>query len=163
MTKTVAEAVILAAKDRGDVKGDKQRKAAIASLVQRAQKMSAMLPGNDSYPEVREAIEAVQELSALSEKLSTQSEALLRAPTATVEAEEAQRAIDKSRKNMDALLHPLEATVSTLETLLAETIEMERSFRELALKLKTMKETLEAERTRVGMISKSVINTAKMP
>jgi len=167
MTTTVTDAiaVIKAAKDRGDPKGDKDRKGTLLTLVRKATALQSLLPvsgEDDVYPEVREALTTVTELVDVSSRLDQQAEALKRAPSGTVESDGAQTAIDKSRKNIDSMLVPLEAIVSTLETLVEATMEMEATYKEALDKVVSVKETLAVEKGRLASVARAVQNAAKL-
>lgn len=167
MTTTVTDAiaVIKAAKDRGDPKGDKDRKGTLLTLVRKATALQSLLPvggEDDVYPEVREALTTVTELVDVSSRLDQQAEALKRAPSGTLESDDAQMAIDKSRKNIDSMLVPLEAIVSTLETLVEATMEMEATYKEALNKVVSVKETLAVEKGRLASVARAVQNAAKL-
>ena len=162
---TVTDAVLSAAKDRGDSTGDKTRKSTLAGLARQAGALQALLPkdsSDDVYPEVAEALGAAAELMSLSMKLDQQSDALKRAPGSSREAEDAQAALDQSRKNIDSMLPAVVATMSTLETLVDATLEMEIMYRKSLDEIRLVKEKLSNEKSRLVSVARAVSHATKL-
>lgn len=157
-----AVAVMTAARDQGDKKIDKERKAAIASLMKKASALASKIPSEDAYPEVMEAIKTVQAMSDLSMKLAQQAELLKVAPAATTEAVEAQKELDHTRRNIDAMLKPVSSTMETLEDLLDAAIEMEATYLELQKRLAGMQDSVKKERARLSSVANAINNAAKI-
>lgn len=162
MSSTVTEALLNAARDIGDSKGDKGRKAALSALSKTASHLAGLLPVGEAYPEVKAAIQTVQGLSELSAKLDQMSEALKRAPSATTEAVDAQKVLDRARRNVDAMLPPLQSTVTTMQALVEAAMEMEATYAELSKQMKMVDETLSSEKERLTSVANAVNNAAKL-
>jgi hypothetical protein len=160
---SVLEAVTLnAVRDNGDTKSDKSRKAALSSLIKRANALSEKMSSEDLYPEVADALRTVQALSEVSLKMTQQSEQLKTAPRATTEAVEAQKALDHTRRNVDAMLKPMESTMETLEHLLDAALEMEETYKSLQAQMATMNDSLKKERVRLASVAQAINNAAKI-
>lgn len=161
---TVLDAVtqIQAARDIGDHKGDKARKRALSSLVQRASTLAARVPSDDKFPEVAAAVKTVQSLSDVATKLSHQYEMLKMSPTSSTEAVEAQKDVDHTRRNVDAMLKPMESTMDTLEHLLDAAMEMEDTYKKTQLQLAAMNESLKREHARLASVAQALSNAAKI-
>ncbi len=152
--------VFSGARDIGDAKGDKARKVRLADLVKRATTLlEDLTPG--SFPEVEDAAKTVQEMMDLSISLDDTATKLKDAPAAGSESVAAQKDLDRLRLNLDAMLHPLEVTMASMETLLAASLEMEAQFSSLTSELKTIEESLKREKTRLASTAQAVKNASQ--
>ncbi len=157
----VMSSSINAAKDIGDSKGDRKRKASITDLVKRAT-MLAEAHDTSGFPEVGEAVKTVMSLSDFIGRMDTASARLKAAPAGSSESVEAQKLIDSLRVSADTMVPPLMATLDTLETLALAAVEMEDQFEALSAEVKVMDEKLKREKARLAAASNAVQNAVKL-
>jgi hypothetical protein len=158
---TPMQATVRAAKDIGDAKNDKKRKATITDLVKRA---TGLAEGTEAagFPEVGEAVKTVMALSEFIGRMDTASARLKAAPAGSLESVEAQKLIDALRVSADTMIPPLTATLETLENLVDVASEMEAQFSALSDQVKVMDEKLKKEKARLAAASNAVQNAVKL-
>ncbi len=152
---------VQAARDSGDQRGDRERRANVMALVQRANGLLEASAGG-KYPEAEEAARAVQGVSDLLATMDRLSGQLKAAPAASAEASAAQNALNGVRLSLDAMLVPLEASLISMETLLLATLEIEEQFEALRVKTTNIEANLKEAKARVAAIAAAVKSTAKI-
>lgn len=158
---SVAASKVKAAKDIGDPKKDKKRKAEINDLVKRAAKLAETMPA-EGFPEVKEAVSTVTGLADLINRMDMAALRLKAAPSASSEAVEAQKLIDALRMSADTMLPPLTATMETLETLTQVAAELESQFAAMSAQVKALDEKLKREKVRLAAAASAVQNAVKL-
>lgn len=162
VAKTIStKAKVTAAKDVGDAKQDKLRKATIGDLVKRASKLSEQLP-DANFPEVEEALKTVQGLMDVMVKMEETTARLKTAPTGSSEAAVAQKTLDKMRSNLDAMLPALGATMTVMEALCLASMEMDQQMSELQEQVKEFDEALKKEKARLASAAQAVKNATQI-
>lgn len=151
---------VRAARDAGDAKGDKVRRASLKEIMDLSLALEGMAPAG--YPEVVEALTAAKGLSEVVTKMDMATARLKSAPSASAEALEAQLLIDNLRASVDTLVPPLSATLSTMSTLLEAAMEMERQFGALSTQLKVIEEKLKRDKQRLAAAAKAVNNAVQL-
>jgi len=154
-------ASVKAARDSGNSKNDKKRKATITDLVRRA---SALASGSaaETFPEVAEAVKTVMALSDFIGKMDTATSRLKAAPTGSEECAAAQELLDVLRANADMMLTPLMATLETMETLVSVASEMETQFAALSTQVKSLDEKLKRHKERLAAAANAVQHAVKL-
>ena len=151
---------VRAARDAGDAKGDKARRASLKEIMDLSLALEGMAPAG--YPEVTEALAAAKGLSEVVTKMDMATARLKSAPSGSAEALEAQLLIDNLRASVDTLIPPLSATLSTMSTLLEAAMEMERQFSGLSTQLKVIEEKLKRDKQRLAAAAKAVNNAVQL-
>ena len=151
---------VRAARDAGDAKGDKARRASLKEIMDLSLALEGMAPAG--YPEVTEALAAAKGLSEVVTKMDMATARLKSAPSGSAEALVAQLLIDNLRASVDTLIPPLSATLSTMSTLLEAAMEMERQFSGLSTQLKVIEEKLKRDKQRLAAAAKAVNNAVQL-
>jgi hypothetical protein len=152
---------VRAARDSGDVAGDRSRKLAVQDLVRQANSLLEAAPGG-KYPEAEDAAKAVQGLHHLLEQVDSLNVQLRAAPAASEEASQYQRQLDGVRLMLDTMMLPLQASMTAMETLLMATLEIEEQFEHLQAQTHGFEENLKQAKARVAAIAAAVKSTAKI-
>jgi len=154
------EASVSAAKDAGDSKNDKKRKATITDLVRRASALAESTP--EGFPEVTKAVKTVMDLSEFIGRMDTATSRLKAAPNGSEECAAAQEVIDALRVNADTMLSPLKATLETMENLIGVASEMEAQFTSLSEQVKALDEKLKRQKERLASAASAVSHAVKL-
>lgn len=151
---------VKAARDAGDAKGDKTRRASLKEITDLSLALEGMaVPG---YPEVTEALAAAKGLNEVITKMDMATARLKAAPSASAEALEAQLLLDNLRASVDTLIPPLSAMLSTMSTLLETAMELERQFNALSSQAKIIEEKLKRDKQRLAAAAKAVSNAVQL-
>jgi hypothetical protein len=153
-------AKITAAKDIGDTKGDKRRRATASALVQRASDLATAVDLS-GYPEVKAAVDSVASLSDTLASLDVLSAKLKNAPAGLI-AVTSQKELDEVRTNLDAMLAPMVSTMSAVEKLLETAAETEVLLSRLQQQAKDTSDKLAREKARLAGAASALANARKI-
>jgi hypothetical protein len=152
---------IRAARDAGDAKGDKARRASLKEIMDLSLALEGMAVPS-GYPEVTEALAAAKGLNEVVTRMDMATARLKSAPGGSTEALEAQLLLDNLRASVDTLLPPLSVTLSTMSTLLEAAMEMERQFSALSVQTKVIEEKLKRDKQRLAAAAQAVRNAVQL-
>jgi hypothetical protein len=152
---------VVAARDVGDVRGDKERKARNAAVVEKATCLLEDMPSG-SFPEVEEAAETARGVASLLKDFDTTAAALRANTAGTSDAADAQKKLDEMRSSFDAMLAPLEATLTAMVRLVEQSITIEAKYKELQTQAQLLDEALKREKERLAAAASAVKNAAKI-
>ncbi len=152
---------MVAARDVGDVRGDRERKARLAAIIAKATCLLEEMPSG-AFPEVEDAAKTARGAAELLKQFETTSNALKANPSGTTEAAEAQILLNNMRVSFDAMLTPLEATMNSMVTLMQQSMAIEAKYQELQTQVQLLEESLKREKTRLGAAAQAVKNATQI-
>jgi hypothetical protein len=151
--------IIRAAKDIGDVKGDKDRQKKMSAIIKMAEGILKSA-GMSALPGIADACGEVVKLGDLVVKINDMSRMLKIAGPGTSESVGAQKALDRARGQMDVMIPALQATLGALEKIASASSKANEDVVSLKKALEEAERYAGSEKTRLAAAVQAVKNSA---